>query len=97
MDFEFCKLTFFKEGAFFHSARFFNGPLRNVIIVSKIFDVNFNLISALGKIMNGPTQKKELKKNSAYAEGGEVHEMEEILKIKATALKKEELDIQVCL
>ena len=47
--------------------------------------------------MNGPTQKKELKKNSAYAEGGEVHEMEEILKIKATALKKEELDIQVCL
>ena len=66
---------------------------------------------AAGKIMNGPTPKKELKKNPAATAASadspiaaatlapsdpqELHEMDEILKIKATALKKEELDIQV--
>ena len=49
--------------------------------------------------MNGPTPKKENKRISGdvtpVIDQQELHEMEEILKIKAAALKKEELDIQV--
>ena len=49
--------------------------------------------------MNGPTPKKENKRTSGdvtqVIDQQELHEMEEILKIKAAALKKEELDIQV--
>ena len=49
--------------------------------------------------MNGPTPKKENKRAPTDAtpviDQQELHEMEEILKIKAAALKKEELDIQV--
>ncbi|KAL5247262.1 hypothetical protein ACHWQZ_G019206 [Mnemiopsis leidyi] len=50
------------------------------------------------KMMNGPTPKKENKRAPTDAtpviDQQELHEMEEILKIKAAALKKEELDIQ---
>jgi hypothetical protein len=50
-------------------------------------------------MMNGPTPKKENKRMSGdvtpIIDQQELHEMEEILKIKAAALKKEELDIQV--
>ena len=47
---------------------------------------------------NGPTPKKENKKGAADfipIDQQELHEREEILKIKAAALKKEEVDIGV--